>query len=62
MYNNIPTGDPSVPGHSRLRFDFLTHNELAEAWPKDLTNRMAVGEERKQLACNGLIKGGTKPL
>lgn len=47
MFNNIPTGDPSVPGHSRLRFDFLTHNELAEAWPKDLTNRMAVGEERK---------------
>ena len=61
-YNSIPAGDPSIPGYSRFLFDFLTHNELATSFPQDITNRMNPTDSRIEMACNGLIKGNTKPL
>ncbi|CAD8140771.1 unnamed protein product [Paramecium octaurelia] len=62
--NAIPAGDPSLLTYSRLVFEFITHNELQESWPMDLTNRMAATDDRAQVACNGMYKtnGANRPL
>jgi len=62
--NDINNGDLSNNNRCRFLFEFFTHSEIENGYDVDISGygRTISDETTKQISCNGLYRGGTKPL